>query len=81
MQVLLPYVGIAQILISLLLIILILVQTRGTGFAAGYASDSSIFRTRRGVERLVFQLTIAVGVVFLILAIVASVVLPRFSEI
>jgi len=80
-QVLLPYVGIAQILISLLLIILILVQTRGTGFAAGYASDSSIFRTRRGVERLVFQLTIAVGVVFLILAIVASVVLPRFSEI
>lgn len=81
MQVLLPYLGIAQILISMLLIILILIQTRGTGFAAGYASDSSIYRTRRGVERLVFQLTIAVSIVFLVLAIVASVVLPRFSEI
>ena len=81
MQVLLPYLGIAQILISILLIILILVQTRGTGFAAGYAADSSIYRTRRGVERLVFQLTIAISVVFLLLAIVASVVVPRFAEI
>jgi len=79
-QVLLPYLGIAQIFISLLLVALILVQTRGTGFAAGYASDSSIYRTRRGVERLVFQLTIAVSVVFLILAMVASIVVPRFSE-
>ncbi len=79
MQVLLPYLGIAQILVSILLIILILIQTRGTGFAAGYAADSSIYRTRRGVERLVFQLTIAVSVVFLILAIVAAVLLPRFQ--
>ena len=79
MQVLLPYLGIAQILISILLIILIMMQTRGTGFAAGYAADSSIFRTRRGVERLVFQLTIAVSVLFLILAIVASIVVPRFQ--
>jgi len=80
-QVLLPYLGIAQILVSILLIILILIQTRGTGFAAGYAADSSIYRTRRGVERLVFQLTIGISVVFLLLAIVASVVVPRFAEI
>ena len=79
MQALLPYLGVAQILISILLIILILIQTRGTGFAAGYAADSSIYRTRRGVERLVFQLTIAVSVIFLLLAIVAAVVLPRFQ--
>ncbi len=81
MQVLLPYLGIAQILVSLLLVFLILMQTRGTGFAAGYAADSSIYRTRRGVERLLFQLTIAISVVFLLLAIVASVVVPRFAEI
>ena len=79
MQVLLPYLGVAQILISILLVILILMQTRGTGFASGYAADSSIYRTRRGVERLVFQLTIAISVVFLILAIIASIVVPRFQ--
>ena len=79
MQVLLPYLGIAQILIAILLVALILIQTRGTGFAAGYAADSSIYRTRRGVERLVFQLTIVVAVVFCLLSIVAAVVLPRLE--
>jgi len=78
-QVLLPYLGIAQILIAILLVALILIQTRGTGFAAGYAADSSIYRTRRGVERLVFQLTIVVAVVFCLLSIVAAVVLPRLE--
>ena len=79
MQALLPYLNIAQILVSVTLVALVLIQTRGTGFAAGYAADSSIFRTRRGVERTVFQLTIIVGAVFLMLSIV-SVVLPRFES-
>jgi preprotein translocase subunit SecG len=78
-QALLPYVNVAEILVSILLIVLILMQTRGMGLAAGYSSDSSIFRTRRGFERTLFQLTIAVAVVFLILAIL-SVVVPRFES-
>ena len=79
MQALLPYLNIAEILVSILLIVLILVQTRGTGLASGYSADSSIFRTRRGVERLVFQSTIVVGALFLVLSI-ASVLLPRFES-
>lgn len=79
MQALLPYLNIAQILLSALLIVLILMQSRGSGFDTGYSADSSIFRTRRGVERTLFQLTIAVGVLFAILAIL-SVVLPRFES-
>jgi preprotein translocase subunit SecG len=78
MQALLPYLNIAQIVISLVVVGLILMQTRGTGFAAGYSADSSIFRTRRGLERTVFQLTIAVGVVFVLMSIL-SVVLPRLD--
>ncbi|MPZ15846.1 MAG: preprotein translocase subunit SecG [Chloroflexi bacterium] len=78
MQALLPYLQAAQILVSILLVALILMQARGTGFAAGYAADSSIHRTRRGVERMVFQLTIVVGVVFVLLSIL-SVLAPRFE--
>ncbi len=78
MQSLLPYLNIAQILVSIFLITLILLQTRGTGFAAGYSADTSIFRTRRGVERTLFQLTIATGIVFVLLSIL-SVVLPRIE--
>lgn len=79
MQALVPYLNTVQILISALLVGLILMQTRGTGFAAGYSPDTSIFRTRRGVERTLFQLTIIVGVVFVGISIL-SVVVPRFES-
>jgi len=77
-QALLIYLNFAQILVAALLVALILMQTRGTGFASGYAADSSIYRTRRGVEKTLFQLTIAVSVVFVALAVI-SVVSPRFE--
>lgn len=78
MQVLIQTLSVAQILICLLLILVILLQTRGTGLAASYSPDSSIFRTRRGVERTLFQLTIALSVVFVMLA-VASVMVGRIE--
>jgi preprotein translocase subunit SecG len=77
-QPLVIYLNFAEILISVLLIGLILMQTRGTGFAAGYAADSSIYRTRRGVEKTIFQLTIAVAIIFVLLAILSVLVL-RFE--
>ena len=79
MQALTPYLNAAQIMVSLVLIALIMMQTRGTGFAASYSPDTSIFRTRRGVEATLFQLTITVGVMFVVISI-ASVVLPRFES-
>jgi preprotein translocase subunit SecG len=78
LQALLPYLNIAQILVSIFLVTLILLQTRGAGLAVGYSADTSIFRTRRGVERTLFQLTIATGILFTLLSIL-SVVLPRFD--
>ncbi len=78
MLVLSDSLNIAQILICLLLILVILLQTRGTGLAASYSPDSSIFRTRRGVERTLFQLTIALSMVFVVLA-VASVIVARIQ--
>jgi preprotein translocase subunit SecG len=78
LQALLPYLNIAQILVSILLIALVLLQTRGTGLAVGYSADTSIFRTRRGVEKTLFQLTIFMGIVWTILSIL-SVILPRFE--
>lgn len=78
MQPLIPYLNVAQILVSVALILIILLQTRGTGFAAGYSADTSIFRTRRGLERALFDLTIALAGVFVVLSI-TSVVIVRFE--
>ena len=62
----------AQILVSVLLIALILIQIRGQG-SGFFGSAQASFRTRRGVEKTMFQLTIVLAVVFTLLAIVSAV--------
>jgi preprotein translocase subunit SecG len=64
--------NIVQIMLSIVLIVLILLQTRGPGFTGAFSSDSAIFRTRRGLEKTVFQLTILVAVVFLFVSILSA---------
>jgi len=60
------YINLAQMLISIILIVVLLLQTRGTdmGAAFGGGSSGSTFRTRRGLEKTLFQLTIVLAVIF-----------------
>ena len=59
------YLNVAQILISLALIVVILLQAKGSGFGAGLGGTTSAFRTRRGLEKTLFQVTIFLTVIFL----------------
>ena len=61
------YINLAQLLISIVLIAVILLQTRGgdIGSAFGLGGGGSSFRTRRGLEKTLFQLTIILSVVFI----------------
>ena len=59
------FLSFAQILISSLLIVLVLMQVRGTGFGAALGGQDYSFRTRRGIQRSLHRLTIAVVAVFL----------------
>jgi preprotein translocase subunit SecG len=60
------YLNLAQMLISIVLIVVVLLQTRGTdvGAAFGGGSSGSTFRTRRGLEKTLFQLTIVLAIIF-----------------
>lgn len=58
----------AQIITSILLVAIILVQIRGQG-SGFFGSGQASFRTRRGVEKTLFQFTIVLAVVFTLLAI------------
>jgi preprotein translocase subunit SecG len=49
---------------ALLMILLILVQTRGASLGAGLGSAGEVNTTRRGTEKTIFQLTIVSGIVF-----------------
>ena len=67
-----PYLYIVQIIISVALIAVILVQSKGAGGLGGlFGGDSGgVYKTRRGVERTLFQVTIGLGIVFLVFSII-----------
>jgi preprotein translocase subunit SecG len=56
-----------QIIISVTLIIVVLLQVKGSGFGAalGGMSGGSTFRTKRGLEKTLFQATIILVIVFI----------------
>ena len=68
------YLNIVELLISVVLIFVILLQTRGSGFSATFSSDSSIYRSRRGVEKTLFNFTVGLAILFILVSI-ASVLL------
>ncbi|HWQ13039.1 MAG TPA: preprotein translocase subunit SecG [Roseiflexaceae bacterium] len=66
---------IALIIISAVLVFLVVLQGRTAGLQA--RDSSSIYRTKRGIEKTIFQATIVLGIVFLVLSLIAS--LPIFG--
>jgi preprotein translocase subunit SecG len=62
------YLNIAQVLVSVMLTLVILLQAKGSGFGTALGGSASTFRTRRGVEKTLFQLTIVLAVVFLLIS-------------
>lgn len=62
--------NLAQILVSVTLAIVLILQAKGSGFGAALGgSTSSVFKTRRGVEKTLFQLTIILAVIFIIVSV------------
>ena len=68
----------ASIIVSVLLIILILLQVKGGGLGSLLGGDAGggIARTRRGLEKTLFNITIALSIAFLAISIFSVVVFP-----
>jgi len=69
-----PSLRIIGIVLSVAVILFVLLQTRsaGLGSAFGGSSAGSVFKTRRGVERLIFNLTITFVVLFAIISVLSG---------
>ena len=65
------YLAIAQIMLAVALILSILLQVRGGGLGGIFGQADSVFRTRRGVEKSLFQITIVLVVLFIVISIVS----------
>lgn len=61
------YLNIIQIIISITLIVVILIQVKGDG-GGGMFGGTSVARTRRGLERTLFNMTIVLAAIFLLVS-------------
>lgn len=57
--------SIIQLVSAVLLIISILLQNRGTGLGSAFGGEGNVYRTKRGMESVLFKATIALAAVFL----------------
>jgi len=60
---------IIQIVLSLALMGLVLIQTKGTGLGSAFGGEMGFYRTRRGFEKLLFKATVVVASLFVLLSI------------
>ena len=68
------YVNLIQIIVSVSLITVILLQGKGSGLGGIFGGDSSIYKTRRGVEKTLHQATIGLSALFFGISILSVVV-------
>lgn len=72
-----PAMAAGQDIIGVFLVISILLQARGSGLSATFGGDSSVYRSRRGIERRLWQFTILLAILFCAFSVVSYTVFPQ----
>jgi preprotein translocase subunit SecG len=67
------YVNVIQICVACGLITLVLLQTKSTSLGSVFGGDSSIHKTRRGVEKTLHQATVGLSFAFFLIAVLSVV--------
>jgi preprotein translocase subunit SecG len=68
---LLVAIQIIQIILAITLIIVILLQVKGGGLGSIFGGAGGVYRTRRGIEKTLYQATIAISVLFFAISLVS----------
>lgn len=66
---------ISQIITAILLVVLIMIQQRGTALGSAFGGESGgAYSTRRGIQKKIFTATIVLAVIFIALAVVGLII-------
>jgi preprotein translocase subunit SecG len=65
------FLNITQIVLAVAVILVILLQVRGGGLGGIFGQPDTVYRTRRGIEKSMFQLTIVLVVLFVAVALIS----------
>ena len=71
-----PFLAFGQIIVSIALILAILLQARGTGLSGTFGGDSAVYRSRRGIERRLWQFTLILLALFVLFSLASFVFAP-----
>ncbi len=66
-------INIIQIIVSITLIAILLMQMKGEGLGGIFGGDSSVYHQRRGLEATLFNITVVLSAVFLILSLFSAI--------
>ena len=71
-----PVLAAGQLIVSVALTFAVLLQSRGSGLGGTFGGDSTVFRSRRGIERRLWQFTIVLIGLFVAFSIAAYIFAP-----
>jgi len=71
-----PLLAAGQLIVSVALVASILLQARGSGLGGTFGGDSTVYRSRRGIERTLLRFTIALLALFVVFSLTAFVIAP-----
>ena len=71
-----PALAAGQLIVSVALSLAILLQARGSGLGGTFGGDSAVYRSRRGIERRLWQFTIVLIALFSVFSLASYVLVP-----
>jgi preprotein translocase subunit SecG len=65
------YLNIVQIILSAALIALVILQSKGGGLSSMFGGEGGVYKTRRGFEKTLFNVTIGVILAFFVFSLLS----------
>lgn len=67
-------ITVIQIFLSIMLILSILLQSRGSGLSSSFGGGGEFYRSRRGIENVLLKITVILAILFLASAIISTLI-------
>ena len=74
-----PFLRVIQIVLCIALVVVVVLQARSGGLGSVFGGDSSLYRTRRGLEKTLYEATILLGILFLLFALLNVLATPALA--
>lgn len=68
------YFQIIQIILGIALTVTILLQSRGAGLGSVFGGTGTVFKTRRGIDRVLFRMTIGFAITFCLISLIGAMI-------